>query len=236
MFSTLIAQLLVFQNDASPAVIIDPNRNLNSWLVIAGLVIIFFCLLTVFLPNIKDFITKPQEVNLSRLGVSMKVSILTVFVLMGFVLSLSSFALQWRGYVRQADESAEKIAELNGAIKQLENRIKEEQEQESRSRRFNMSILLRPQLEAPEMLNKSEWTCTYWLDKSGEPSNPIPARIDLARGGTHLRVFLNDITADTRLYRVELKRGNQFWNAEGLSPLTEGIWEAQPLPGASHEH
>ena len=224
MSSTSIAQFLFFQNEASPGVITDPNQSLNSYLVIAGIVIIFACLLMVLIPKIKDLITLPQELNLSRLGISMKISILTVFVLMGFVLSLSSFALQWRGYVKQAGESSQKVAELTATIQQLETRLKAEQ-------KFDMSILVKPQLESDEILNASEWTCTYWLDESGKASAPITASIDRARGGRHLRVFLKGITPVTRLYRVELKRGNQFWNAEGFSPLTEAIWEAEPLQG-----
>lgn len=232
MFSIFIAQFLVFQSDASAGVIADPNKSLNSWLVIAGLLIIFVCLVMVFIPQIKDFLTKPQEFTLDKLGVSMKVSILTVFVLMGFVLSLSSFALQWRGYVRAAGESAEKVAQLNGSVTQLQNRIREKQEEENRSRKFNMSILLKPQLQENETLDTSEWTCSYWLDKSGDhPSGPIPAPIDLGLSGKHVRVFLSDITADTRLYRVELKKGNRSWNADNFSPLSEGIWEAQPASG-----
>ena len=232
MFLTFLAQLLVFQNEANPGVIADPGKSLNFWLVIAGLVIIFFCLAAFFIPNIKDLITKPQEFTLDKLGVSMRVSILTVFVLMGFVLSLSSFALQWRGYVREAGESAEKIAELNGAVTQLRSRIMEQQEKENRSRRFNMSILLNPKLEEPEILDKSEWSCRYWLDKSGAPpSGPITAPIDLGIGGKHLRVFLNDIAADTRLYRVELIKGNRSWIADNFNPSSDGIWEAQPASG-----
>lgn len=232
MFFQFKPLLLLLQNEAQTATSVDPNQSLNSWLVIAGIIIIFFCLVTVFVPNIKDFITKPQEFNVSKLGVSMKVSILTVFVLMGFILSLSSFALQWRNYVKQARESAGKIAELNGTIKQLQTTINETEAKQNRGRTFNMSILVRPRLDE-EYLKKDDWTCTYWLDNKGQPSEPVTAPIGLARRGTHLRVFLNDITLDTRLYDLQLKRGNQYWNTDSFSPLTEGIWEAELLPGGS---
>lgn len=140
---TTIFALLLFQTPTHSTVLTDPGMSLNSWLVIAGLVIIFFCLVTVIIPN---FI-KPQEFNLTRPGISMKVSILTVFVLMGFVLSLSSFALQWRGYVREVGESAQKIAELNDTVKQLKTKIEEKQQEDLRARKFDMGILLKPKGE-----------------------------------------------------------------------------------------
>src|SRR5580765_1776650 len=123
----------VFQTNTGQA--FSPE-NLNVWLVVAGLLIIFFCLLTVFVPRIKEFITKPQEISLSKLGVSMKISILTVFILMGFILSLSSFILQWQGYAKQAKESAQMIAALKAQLDDKENEAR-------RSRKFDISVLVK---------------------------------------------------------------------------------------------
>ena len=231
MMSQFSCFSFVFQANAGQTLAADPNQSLNFWLVIAGLAIIFVCLLTVFVPHIKEFITKPQEFNLSKLGVNMKVSILTVFVLMGFVLSLSSFAMQWQGYGKQAREADRKIAELSGTIWNLQEQIKRKQEEETRARTFSMSILLKPNTGVNETLNRNDWTCTYWLDKSGKPSEAVHANIDLAKNGKFLKVFLIDITPETRLYRVELKKGNQSWEAEGINPLTEGEWVAEPVGG-----
>lgn len=227
--------LLLFQSDAGQTMAADPNQSLNSWLVIAGIVLIFCCLAALLLPNIKELITRPQEFNFSKLGVSMRISILTVFVLMGFILSLSSFALQWRGYVQQASESAKKVAELNGTIKQLQTTISEHQAAEVSRRTFSMSILLKPELDEEVPLNESDWSCTYWLYNEGKPSDPVHPQIRVARNGTYFRVFLNDIKLDTRIYYLELRRGSQFWTAENLSPLSEGIWEAQLLRGGNHD-
>ncbi len=230
MFSQIICLLLAFQTNTNQTAPADPNQNLNFWLVIAGILIIFICLFTLFVPHIKDRLSKPQEFNLDRLGVSMKVSILTVSVLMGFVLSLSSFALQWRGYVKQARESEQKVAELRGTIGQLEEQIRKKDQ----ARSFSMSILLKPKMERDEVLNRDEWSCDYWVDVSGgPPSGPVHATIDRARNGRFLKVFLNNITPETRLYRVDLKKGNQTWTVDGITPLTEGTWEAEPVGDGS---
>jgi len=231
MFTQFSTFVLALQNDPGQAVTFDPNQSLNFWLVIAGIVIIVFCLLTVFVPYIKDVTTKLQEFTFSRLGISMKVSILTVFVMMGFILSLSSFALQWRGYVKQAGESAQKIAELNGSIKQLEQWKIEKLAREDRARTFDMSILLKPQLEQDEVLDENEWTCRYRLDNLGRPSDWFSGTIQRAGNGSYLRMLLNNITADTRLYDIQLIKGKQAWTTGNVKPLADGIWEAQLLQG-----
>ena len=233
MFSKI---LLALQTDANQRVVVDPNQSLNSWLVIAGVLIIFACLLAAVIPSpLKEFTTKLQEFNFSKLGISMRVSILTVFVLMGFILSLSSFALQWRGYVKQAGESAAEIARKNGQIAELEKWKSEELARKDLARTFDMSILLKPRLPRDGTIDISKWSCFYRLDTLGKPSDPIRATIELARNGTYLRVFLDDITAETRLFKVELRNGTQSWVTENVNPLKDGIWEAELLDGGSHE-
>ena len=226
---------LALQIDAVKSVVVDANQSLNRWLVIAGIVIIFFCLMAVFVPPIREFTTKLQEFNFSKLGISMKVSILTVFVLMGFALSLSSFALQWRGYVKQAGESTAVIAKLDGQIVELEKWKSEELARKDLARTFDMSILVKPRLPRGGVLDISKWSCFYRLDRPGKPSDPVRATIELARNGTHLRVFLDDITAETRLFNVELRNGTQSWFTENVNPLKDGIWEAELLNGGNHE-
>ena len=233
MFSRLF---LALQSDASRSVVIDPSQTVNICLVAAGLTIIFFCLLAVFVPPIKEVTAKLQEFDFNKLGISMKVSILTMFVMIGFILSLSSFALEWRGYVDQVSESAAVIATLNGQIAELQKWKQEELARKELARTFDMSILLKPRLPRDELLDISKWSCFYRLDKPGKPSDPVRATIELARNGTHLRVFLNDITAETRLFNVELRNGTQSWFTENVNPLKDGIWEAEPLEGGNHDY
>lgn len=96
-----------------------------------------------------------------------------------------------------------------------------------------MSILLKPRMERDEVLKSDEWSCDYWLDASGQPAGPVHANVDRARNGRFLKVFLNNITPETRLYRVDLKKGDKTWTVEGINPLTEGTWEAEQVGGGS---
>jgi hypothetical protein len=183
---------------------------------------------------IREFTTE-QEFNFSKLGISMRVSILTVFLMMGFILSLSSSALEWRGYAKQVGESTAVIAQLHGHIAELKRWKDEELARKDAARTFNMSILLKPKLPGTGVLDISKWSCFYQLDNSGQTSKPVPAQIDLARNGTHLRMYLNGITADTRIVKVELKNGTQSWTVENVIPLKDGIWEAELPKGENHE-
>jgi hypothetical protein len=222
MPSQLSYLLLAFQNTGTQTVSTDSNQNLNFWLVIAGIAIIFFCMLMVFVPRMKDFITKPQEFNLNPIGVSMKVSILTVFVLMGFVLSLSSFVLQWRGYVTQVSESEKTIAGLKA---QLDDKLTEA----SRSRRFDMSILIRPQTGSNETLNSDSWSCKYRFETpSGEPDKEVDATVARGADGRSLRIFLKDVSADTRVYQITLfkKDVSQTFTVANFAPLRDAVFEA----------
>jgi hypothetical protein len=213
---------LLFFFQSTPTPTSDLNQNLNFWLVIAGILIIFFCMLTMFVPRIKDFITKPQEFNLNPLGVSMKVSILTVFVLMGFILSLSSFVLQWRGYVTQVSESQKTIAGLKA---QLDDKLAEA----SRSRRFDMSILIRPQAVSNGMLNSDSWSCKYRFETaSGEPDKEVDTTVARGADGRSLRIFLKDVSADTRIYQITLfkKDERKTWTVANFAPLRDAVFEA----------
>ncbi len=210
------------------AVATDPNQSLNFWLVIAGLLIIFFCLLTVFVPPIKEFVTKPQEISLSKLGVSMKVSILTVFVLMGFILSLSSFVLQWQGYAKQAKESAGLIAELNA-------RLRDKDEEMLRSRKFDISILVKPE-SGGDILKTDDWSCEYQLElPNGEPDKSQTASLARVGEGKKLRVFLREISAGTKVYGITLihKTDGKRWIVPTFTPFKDAEFSALREEGQS---
>jgi hypothetical protein len=199
------------------------NHNLNSWLVIAGFLIIFFCMLAVFVPNIKNVITSQQE--FSGLGVNMKVSILTVFVLMGVLLSMSSFLLQWRGYLKVLQDDKRTIEEAATKIAALNARIEEQSEREVRTRKFDTTILLKPKGFNAGLVS-DEWECEYRLEgPSGTPSEPMHAGTDAVRGGKLLKAELKGITTDTRLSSITIKRGKKAWVYEAFSPLHDGIFE-----------
>lgn len=202
------------------------NQNLNFWLVIAGLLIIFFCLASVFIPHIKALVTSPQE--FSGLGVNMKVSILTVFVLMGFILSLSSFALQWRGFMARESSYQERIRELE--IEQ-----KESQERELRSRKFNMSVEFKPK-GLNEVLDPTDWKCVYFLENP-DGGGPLPeahsVQVHPAKMGKSLKVILQDLTQSSRIYSLKLTRVEngrvRAWSVEGITPLRDVSFDAEPV-------
>ncbi|MDT5294413.1 MAG: hypothetical protein QOJ76_1293 [Acidobacteriota bacterium] len=201
------------------------NQNLNSWLVIAGFLIIFFCMLAVFVPNIKSVIIRQQE--FSGLGVNMKVSILTVFVLMGVLLSMSSFVLQWRGYLKVLQDDQKLIEEADTKIAALNAKLEEFSEREIRTRKFDTTILLKPKGFNGD-IHSDEWECEYRLEGPfGTPSEPIHASADSVRGAKFLKAELKGITTDTRLYSFTMKREKKVWACEAFSPLHDAIFDAE---------
>lgn len=212
MFAKITYLSLIYQNTI--------DQNLNFWLVIAGILILFICCLALFIPKIKEILSSQQEFN--GLGLSMRVSILTVFVVMGFVLSLSSFALQWQGYITRENEYKNKIAALETERNELRDR-------EARGRKFNMNIILKP-MGYDEVLNTDEWKCFYFLEDSfGTPSEKgIAADLKRVRDGKSFKVSLEDITPETRFHKIELRKGDKIWSVEGIFPLRDGTFHAEP--------
>ncbi len=212
--------LFAFQNDPGQS---GFNPSLNFWLVIAGLLIIFFCLVSVFVPNIKALVSSPQE--FSGLGVNMRVSILTVFVLMGFILSLSSFALQWQGFKTREHAYNETISRLKIEKEQAEER-------ELRSRKFNINLALKPQGLNEELYSK-EWECFYFLaERQDKPPDmkPHTAKVVVAKDGKSLKVFLEGLTQEAFIYSIKLKRktDGKVWSVTGVTPLSEVPYVAEP--------
>jgi hypothetical protein len=163
----------------------------------------------------------------------MKVSILTVFVLMGVLLSMSSFLLQWRGYLKVFEEDKKLIEEADTKIVALNAKIEELSEREIRTLKFDTTIMLKPKGFNGD-IHSDEWECEYRLEgTSGTPSEPIHASADSVRGGKFLKAELKGITTDTRLASFTMKRGKKVWACEGFSPLHDAIFDAEPDGEAS---
>jgi hypothetical protein len=201
--------------------------SLNFWLVIAGILIIFLCFLSLFFPGTQTLREKTQE--FSGLGVSMKVSIITVFVLMGFILSLSSFAIQWKGYVEQAEEFDENTRRLNERIALLMAQVEQQHEQAKKMRVIDVGILLRPKFETgdgSQILKADEWRCEYIIANApGQPPSPL-LRTSVMRGpsGNTLRVFIKNITPETKFEEIKIvnTNNNKVWSTGGFSPFNDG--------------
>lgn len=214
MFVKFTFLFFLFQTNSSQT----NNESLNFWLVIVGIIILFLSLLAVLVPNISTLLTSPQE--FSGLGVNMKVSILTVFVLMGFILSFSSFALQWQNYSSLERKYKEDIAKLESEKKLL-------QEQEARARTFDMSLLFKPKDLNEEELDPKDWTCLYTLVTPGEPSARKPAKVFQARKELNkLGVLLESITPDTHVQRIDCSNNKNTWTTGDFKPFREGTFES----------
>ena len=201
--------------------------SLNFWLVIAGILIIFLCFVSLFLPATQTLREKTQE--FTGLGVSMRVSIITVFVLMGFILSLSSFAIQWKGYVEQAQKFEQDRDELNNKILLLKAQIDDQNEQAKRMKVLDVGILLRPNFENADhsqILKADEWRCEYRIAGApGQPPSPtVNTPVMRGPGGNTLRLFIKNVTPETKFDEIKLinTKNNKVLSNGSFSPFYDG--------------
>ena len=200
--------------------------DFNSVMPVVGLILIFLCFFAYFFPNARTLREKNQVFE--GAGVRMQISLLTVFVIMGFALSLSSVWLQYKGYIGQADKFAEAQMKKDDEIKRLNTLLEDQRKLADKVGKFDMSILLRPKIAGADnslLLRPKDWRCEYRIE--GQPATPQSIiRPDINKGptGNTLKVTLEDITRDTHLEFIKLinVKTGKVWSTSGTSPFNGG--------------
>jgi uncharacterized membrane protein YwzB len=205
----------------SPVGLLFPD--VNSVMPIVGVILIFLCFLAYFFPATRALREKNQVFE--GAGVKMQVSVLTVFVVMGFALSLSSFALQYKGYLDQAEKFTEKEQQYKEDLKARDASIELLKSQNEKERPFDMSILLRPEAKNGAVnTHTGAWTCDYKIFNSGhlsETSKPIKAPTTTGIGAGTVRVSLQNITLGTTITELTLSNGKRRWVYPTFAPLND---------------
>ncbi|HEY0545447.1 MAG TPA: hypothetical protein VGC91_08740 [Pyrinomonadaceae bacterium] len=204
---TYIFPLRIFFADSS-----NPNPYLQ-FLPVLGVLIVFLCLIALFIPKTKWIAQKTQR--FTGLGVSMELSMLTIFVLMGFILSLSSFFLQWKGYLDQQGNYDKEIERLNGQIKASDDTIDKMREEADKSKTVGMRLNLIPKPYA--RLTAADLSCTYQIVGS-EVKN-----VNLLPGASSNSFVLplDGITKTTTFsfILIEHRKSGQRWQMDDYKPF-----------------
>lgn len=168
-----------------------------------GMGIIIFCILSFFLPYGEKFKGKIQKIK--GFGVDMEISIFTLFIMIGVILSLTGVYIQIKDYKQQLyiakkEEGAAKIALAQA--KKMEMRIVVSLEGVSEN---NM-----PKLE--------DVRCKYFI-----PGSDKHIEADVIRGAhsATFKIILKDVTSMTHVIRLVLEDNatNRKWEMVNFMPL-----------------
>src|SRR5262249_15391127 len=141
-----------------------------------GVFILFICLLAFFFPTATTKSLGERTQKFNAFGVSMEISILTAFLLMGFILSLSNLFLQWKGFLDQKDLYEKQVTEIETKIKEREIIINDLKEQIERSKTTNIVLGLEPRLSPAKgniSLKPSDLSCEYQIGRSEPRYAPV---------------------------------------------------------------
>jgi hypothetical protein len=139
----------------------------------------------------------------------LEVSVLTLLVLVGFALSVSSIYLHINGYQQQV-ASSQKQNEL------LNNEIELTRRQLEAAKKIDMIIYFRLPGNQPIM---DHLTAEYFLHS--QPDKRIPAEISKGIGGNSYSILFKSLTPDTFVDVLRIKDGKtkQTWVKENFFPL-----------------
>ena len=189
---------------------------MEVFLPIIGVLIIFLCLLSFFFPTTKSLREKTQK--FTGLGVTMEISILTVFVLMGFILSLSSFFLQYQQYLDRKEEQRNLGLSKDNDIKQRDQTIQSLQKEldELKSPDYVLNLELENNPAKSEISSDpNDFECKYKIGDSGEEQ----AKVETGNGFKAFKITVKKFQQDAVLRYVRLtnSKAKRTWQRENFS-------------------
>lgn len=165
----------------------------NFVLPLFGMMIVIFCVSSFFFPFGQRF--KESKQTIRGFGVDLEISVLTLFLLMGFIMIFAGFFL----YIRSTD-----LSTLNQRIDTLQADLKAEQSLIERAQKFTVTAnLLLPNNAPINFADLEKIECWYYLDPTLE--NPVKASVERGIGPNSIKVKLVDMKPDDVIRRLELR-------------------------------
>lgn len=194
-------------------------QTVSIVLSVAGIVFLFICLVLIAFNRVPT-LKSPQVIK--AFGIELDVSIVTVLVLVGFVLSLSSIYLTVKNYEGQ-------IADNQARLKALETQL-----QHTGKVVFTPFVVLEGITNADGMPPIGEVECRYVLVDGGNTLKGTAA-VSAGVADNSLQLVLQDIpqTADIRRIEIVEKRPvkPRTWVVENLSfPLAPTLKMTKVAP------
>jgi hypothetical protein len=166
-------------------------QTISLLLSLLGIVVLLACLIMIALNKIPE-LSVPQK--LKGFGLDLNISVVTLLVLVGLVLALTSTFLQVRNY-DSALAAAEKKAEaLDAALSQ------------AKKMNLNADITLAGvNPDQPEDISLEDLKCRYYIDSPDTaPGWVEDAKLTPGVHGTAFVLTLEEITPKSRVERIEV--------------------------------
>jgi len=190
---------------------VSPSPMISGYVLpFLGIGIVLFCILSFVFPYGEKFKDKTQKIK--GFGVDLEVSVLTLFVIIGVVLSLTGLYLQIEGYDNQLKDYERQVAAAKAEAVAAQQALE-------RGRRMQMSALITLEgVNAAEMPKLEEMRCEYFLYGS---EKPVEVQVGRGLAGNQLRVAFKDITADTVIRSLVLqdRSSQRKWAYENFAPF-----------------
>lgn len=175
------------------------GQTMSLMLSAAGVVFILISFLLVLFNRVPSLKT-PQQIK--ALGVELDVSVITVLVLVGFVLSLTSVYLQVKNYEGQLANTEAKLDELNSELRHAGKVT------------FTPFVVLDGVSNPEKMPHVGDVVCTFVMVDGG---NTVTrgAQVSAGAAANSLQVAMLDIPLSAEIRRIEISE---------ITPIKPRTW------------
>ena len=179
-------------------------------LPIFGILIVFFCILSFVFPYGEKFKGKTQKIK--AFGVDLEVSVLSLFIIIGLILSLIGLFLQVKDYENQLDFKDEEINDVKNNADAAKLALEQAQ------KRQIVLLVTLEDISENNMPKFEDIYCSYQL--YGEVER---VRVDVNPGyeSHQLRITLKGLESDALIASLELtdKEKNRKWVKKTFMPF-----------------
>jgi hypothetical protein len=177
-----------------------------------GIAFLFICLLLIAFNRVPT-LKSPQVIK--ALGIELDVSIITVLVLVGFTLSVSSIYMQVKNYEGQIADTQGKLEALNVELRRAGKAT------------FSPFVVLEDVSKPEQMPRVSEVVCSYVLVNGGNTSSGN-GRLSPGVSANSFQITLDDIPLSAEIRRIEIAEkqasNSRTWIYENLGyPLSPSL-------------
>jgi len=163
-------------------------QTMSLILSLLGIVVLLACLLLIGLRRVPE-LSAPQK--LKGFGMDLNVSIVTLLVLVGLVLSLTSTFLQVKNYDSELASAKQKATGLEVAL--------------SQARKMNVNAHITFEgVTTPEDIKLEDLQCKYYIDNPDGNPSAVDAKLAPSLYGLDFIVTLEDISPRSRIDLIEV--------------------------------